>query len=263
MDLHGVDSYRRATSREDLALVPGEALLAGGTWLFSEENPRVTGLVDLTSLGWPDIEERDDVLRISATCTIARLKAYGDAHGIPIFGEAADALLASFKIWNTATVGGNIVRSYAAAAMTSMSVALDAEARIYTPDGGERRTPVAQIPAGNGENTLATGEVLRAIDIPRSSLAGRAILRKEALAGHGRSGAVVTGRADPDGSATFTVTAAVLTPRVIRYAQMPDADRLADDVGSAGGWYTDPLGSADWRRAISIVLAERVRKELA
>lgn len=263
MDLHGVDSYRRARTREDLALAPGETLLAGGTWLFSEENWSVTGLVDLTSLGWPDIEERDDALRIAATCTIARLAAYGDAHGIPIFDEAANALLASFKIWNTATVGGNIVRSYAAAAMTSMAVALDAEASIYTPDGGERRIPVSQIPAGNGENTLAPGEVLRAIDIPRSSLAGRAILRKEALADHGRSGAVVTGRADPDGSVAFAVTAAVLTPRILRYERMPDADRLASDIGSVGGWYADPLGSADWRRAISIVLAERVRKELA
>ncbi|WP_221584963.1 FAD binding domain-containing protein [Microbacterium sp. G2-8] len=262
MDLNTVTSYRRAASRADLALAPGEALLAGGTWLFSEPMPDVTGLVDLQTMGWPDIEETDGRLRIAATCTIARLVAYGEEHGIPLFGEAANALLASFKIWQTATVGGNIVRAYAAAAMTSMAVALDADAIVYTPDGGERRLPVAEIPTGDGTNSLGPGDVLRAIDIPARALRSRAVLRKEALADHGRSGAVVTGRVDADGSATFAITAATLTPQVRRFDALPDPGSLAHAVGSADGWYTDPLGSADWRRAISLVLAERIREVL-
>lgn len=284
MDLNTVSVYRRAASRADLALAPGETLLAGGTWLFSEPLPEVTGLVDLTALGWeplerigwgPRIDEGPRIgegLRIGATCTIAQLVAFAQGRGpfapdpswtaVPLFVDAANALLASFKIWNTATVGGNIARSYAAGAMVSLGAALDAEAIVWTTDGGERRVPVSAIPTGNGENSLAPGEVIRSIDIPSYALRSRAVLRKEALAEHGRSAAVVTGRVDEDGSAVFTVTAATLTPRVLRFPQPPTADALADAVDACTGWFTDPLGTADWRRALSRVLAERARAAL-
>ena len=34
-------------------------------------------------------------------------------------------------------------------------------------------------------------------------------------------------------------------------------------IEGAPGYYSDPLGAADWRRAVSVVLAERIRGELA
>jgi xanthine dehydrogenase FAD-binding subunit len=37
---------------------------------------------------------------------------------------------------------------------------------------------------------------------------------------------------------------------------------LSDDVAAAPGYYTDPLGAADWRRGVAGVLAERIRAEL-
>lgn len=267
MDLHTVASFRRARTRADLALAPGEALVAGGTWMFGEPRPDVTGLVDLTTLGWPDLEVSDAGLRVGATCTIARLVAFAReapsdwtaARAIP---DAADALLASFKIWNTATVGGNIARSFSAAAMVSLAAGLDGEAEIWTPDGGERRMPVAAIPADDGVSTLAHGEVLRAVELPARTLRSRFTLQKIALAELGRSGSVVTGRLDDDGSATFVITAATRTPVVLRFGAPPAADDLADAVRDAGGYYTDPLGPADWRRAVSVVLAERARVRL-
>ena len=42
-------------SRADAALRPGEVYLAGGTWLYSEPQPGVTGFVDVTALGWPSL----------------------------------------------------------------------------------------------------------------------------------------------------------------------------------------------------------------
>lgn len=267
MDLNSVSTYRRATTRDDLVLAPGEAVLAGGTWLFSEELPQVTGLVDLTSFGWEPIERTTQGLRIAATCTIAQLVEFArnDAEwtAAPLFAQAAHALLASFKVWNTATVGGNIAQSYAAGAMISMASGLDAEALIWTPDGGERRMPVAAVPTGNGTNSLAPGEVIRAIDLPEHALRSRTTLRKEALADHGRSGAVVTGRLDRDGAAVFTVTAATLTPHVLRFAALPSQEALAAAVDGLDGRYSDPLGAADWRRAVTVVLAERARRDLA
>lgn len=279
VDLTAVTGYRVARSRADLALAPGETFLAGGTWLFSEPQPHVTGLVDLTGMGWDEIEFEPatdgPVLRIGATCTIARLVAWaqGRAPDLPappaewcalgMVPDAANALLASFKVWRTATVGGNICQSFAAGAMIALTAALDAVAWILTPDGEERRMPVADIPAGNGANSLRPGEVLRAVEVPAAALGATARLEKIALAELGRSGSVVTGRVDRDGRSVFTVTAATLTPHVMRFDALPDAAQLAGAVAAASDYYTDPLGAADWRRAVSGVLAERIRIDLA
>ncbi|WP_395245977.1 FAD binding domain-containing protein [Agromyces sp. MMS24-K17] len=265
MDLETITRYRLARSRDDLRLADGEAFVAGATWMFSEPQPEVTGLVDLTAMGWPAIEASDAGLRIGATCTIAALadwRAPAEWTAVPLFRQCADALLASFKVWNQATVGGNVCRSFAAGAMVSLAVALDGVAVVWTPDGGERRLPVAEFVTGNGTNVLESGEVLRAVDLPVHALRARTAFRKVALAELGRSGAVVTGRVDEDDAAVFGITAATLRPVVLRYAALPSAEELAADVAAASGWYSDPLGSADWRQAVAGVLAEEVRVEL-
>ncbi len=266
MDLTSVASYRRASSRDDLALAPGETYLAGGTWVFSEPNRDLTGLVDIMTMPWEPIEWSDAGLRIGATCTIARLlnePARADAPAMALFAEAANALLASFKIWNEATVVGNICRAYAAGAMTAALVTLDATAEIWEPDGGVRTVPVAQIPVGNGLSSLATGEVVRAVDIPAAALAGRTALHKVALAELGRSGAVVTGRIDASGTTTLVVTAATYAPHVARFDALPSTADAASAARQATTFYTDALGSADWRHHLAGVLAERVVADLA
>ena len=50
MDLNTVARYRSALIRSDLALAPGERILGGGTWLFSEPQIGTSGLVDLTTM---------------------------------------------------------------------------------------------------------------------------------------------------------------------------------------------------------------------
>ncbi|GAA3636401.1 FAD binding domain-containing protein [Microbacterium awajiense] len=272
MDLTTVTSYRVARERADLRLAPGETVLGGGTWLMSEPQPETTGLVDLAGMGWTDLEVTAAGLRIAATCTIADLVAFAQRRGsimppdywraAEMFPDAANALLASFKIWNLATVGGNLCRSFAAGAMISLAVALDGVAEVWTADGAERRMPVADLPTGNGTNALLPGEVLRAVELPAAALSSHAVLEKIALAELGRSGAVVTARRGVDGSAVFAVTAATLTPHVMRFPGMPDAAHLRDRVEAADDFYTDPLGAADWRRGVSVVLAERARRRL-
>ncbi|MAU83210.1 FAD binding domain-containing protein [Gordonia sp. Z-3] len=267
MDLNTIDRYRYARTREDLRLGPGERVVAGGTWFFSEPQVDADGIVDLTTMGWPAFEDLpDDGLRIGATCPIVeitRLPARSAWRAQPLFSECANALLASFKIWNVATVGGNICRSFAAASMVSLAAGLDATAVIWCPDGSERRTPVAELITGNGTNSLGDAEILRAIDIPGTSMQSVTAFRKIALAELGRSGAVVTGRRDEDGTLILVVTAATLRPHVMRFDAIPTIDELHDRVVAADDFYTDPLGSADWRRATSAVLAEEIRAELA
>lgn len=267
MDLTTVTRYRFARTRAEVFPEVGEKLVAGGTGVFSEPQPATTGLVDLSEMGWAPLERLPDGrLRIAATCTIAQLAAIPPQPGFtaqPLFAQCAGALLASFKIWNMATVGGNICSSFAAGSMVTLAVALDATAHIWNPDGADRDLPVAELVIGNGINLLAPHEVVRAIDFPAHALRARTAFRKIALADLGRSGAALTGRVDPDGSAVVTITAATEWPTVLRYPELPETDRLRSDVAAAGGYYTDPLGSADWRRGVSTVLATEIRTELA
>ena len=106
----------------------GDAWLGGGTALFAAPDPAVTRLLDLAAAGWPPLTVRPDGLEIAATCTIAELAS--QPH--PLFTQCANSLLASFKVWNVATVGGNIALSLPAGPMTSLAVALDATLVLWT-----------------------------------------------------------------------------------------------------------------------------------
>jgi CO/xanthine dehydrogenase FAD-binding subunit len=268
VDLSTVTSYRVAHSAADLALAPGETFLAGGTWLFSEPNENVTGLVDLTSLGWDAITESDAGVTVGALVTIEELVRWAKGAEVRwpaarLAPLAADALLASFKVWHMATVGGNVCRAYTAAAMISLGAGLDAVATVVAADGTEYVIPVAEIPTGDTTTTLGRSDALRSIFFPAAALRSRAALRKIALARYGRSGAVATGRVDHDGSAVFTITAATQVPTVWRLPALPAPGELTALAADAPGYYTDPMGSADWRRHVSGVLLEQLREDLA
>jgi len=258
MDLITVRETRVATTRSDIVLGPGEAPLGGGTWLFSEEQPGLTGLVDLTGLGWPALTATADGLSIAATCTIAELSRYDH----PLFWQCANSLLASFKIWNIATVGGNICTSLPAGAMISLAAALDAEAVIWSPDGSEKRMPVADFVTGPRMNALAHGEVLRSIEIGRSALGQRTAFRRIALSPLGRSGTLIIGRREGDGL-VITITAGTPRPVQLRFTSMPSAAELRAAVDGVEEWYDDPHGAPDWRHATSALFAEEIRQELS
>lgn len=284
-----IDSLRVAHGRGDLALADGETFLGGGTWLYSQpehhlapentevspaaptEDTRVRGLVDLTALDWDPLTVTDDGVSIAATCTIATLTGLGRRGaderpgwpGLRLVEQCSNALLASWKVWNVATVGGNVCLSLPAGAMISLAVALDADAVTWLPGGGERRLPVAELVTGPGRNTLARGEVLRSIELPRRALESRTAFRQIALSPLGRSGALVTGRLDADGATTLTVTASTPAPVVLRFAAPPTAGTVRRAVAGIETWFDDVHGAPDWRAHVTAVLAEEVRAELA
>ena len=265
MDLITVRETRVARTRDDLIFAPGEHPLGGGTWLFSEEQPGLTGLVDLTTLGWQPVVETDATLTIAATCTIAELTRIPEREGWlahPLFSQTANSLLASFKIWNVATVGGNICTSLPAGPMIALAAATDATALVWATDGSDRRIPVADFVTASRENLLEHGEVLRAIEMPTSSLRSRTGFRRIALSPLGRTGTLVIARLDESGEAVFTVTGGTTRPRVLRFDELPSQSALADAVESITEWFTDAHGAADWRRAMSTLLAEELREEL-
>ncbi len=268
MDLTTVSSYRRAESAADLALAPGERLLGGGTWLFSEPQPAVTGLVDLTALAWPAVEELSDGgVRVAGTCTIAALQQ----HDWPTPGAAAlvrqcaDAFLMSFKIQHAATVGGNLALALPAGAMISLTSALAGEAVIWAPGGGERRELVSSLVTGVGTTTLAPGEVIRAVDLPRWALTSPTAFRRISLTEYGRSSVVVIGRSDPD-VLVLTITAATPRPVVLLLPPSPSerfVRRAIAEIAGTAGWHDDAHGAPDWRAAMTAEFAVEIAAELA
>ncbi|WP_110182098.1 FAD binding domain-containing protein [Nocardioides solisilvae] len=267
MDLATVTSYRPALERGDLALGPGERLLGGGTWLFSEPQPGTTGLVDLTTLGWPPAESLPGGgLRVSATCTVAGLLElpWGGGPG-DLARTCADALLMSFKVRASATVGGNVCLALPAGAVLALTAALDGEAVIWTAGGGERRERVVDLVTGVGTTTLRHGEVLRAVDLPARALRCRTAGRRISLTERGRTSSLVLGRADEHGT-TLTVTGATTRPVVIHLpadeGRAARRDRLVAGLGAVDCWYDDPHGAADWREAVTGLLAAEVLEEL-
>ncbi|WP_165069361.1 FAD binding domain-containing protein [Marisediminicola senii] len=267
MDLTTVTAVRQPRSRADLRLGEREAFLGGGSWLFSEPQLELDGLVDLTTLGWQPITVTAGCgLSIAATCTfteLAALEARADWTAHPLLAQCCSALLGSFKVWNTATVGGNICLALPAGPMTSLTSALDADALIWTPDGGERRMPVLELVVGDQSTALEHGELLRSVEIPASSLRARVGMRKIALSPLGRSGTIVIARVDEGGEFVATVSAGTERPVQLRFDAIPTADDLADGIGAIDCWYDDAHGAPDWRRAMSILFAGQLRDELA
>lgn len=265
MDLTTVDTFRPARTRADLTLASGETLLAGGSWVMSVPQPTVSGLVDLTTMGWPEWETTATGLSIGATCTIARLQQAPLSVDLTrLVKDAADSLAMSFKIQHVATVGGNVCLALPAGAMISLLAALDAVALVWTPDGSTRREVVADLVRDTEVTSLAPGEVLRSLEVPHHALAARTSLRRESLNTIGRSASVVIGRVDPDGRATVTITAATSRPVLLRFAALPAWDELEAAVTAipASDWYDDPHGSPDWRAAVTVALAREVLADL-
>ncbi len=245
----------------------GDAYLGGGTWLFSEPQVHLRRLIDLAGLGWTPVSVSDAGLEIAATCTIAELNeaVLPEAWiAAKLIRQCSRSLLASFKIWNMATVGGNICLALPAGAMTSLTAALDGMATIWMPDGGERRLPVADLVIGANANALRPGEVLRRIDITAEALMRRTAFRQISLTTHGRSGALLIGTL---GAAGFSLTVTASTPRPVqlRFGAVPAAAALADAIEQAippAAYFDDMHGRPDWRRHVTLLFAEEIRREL-
>ncbi|MCV7133054.1 FAD binding domain-containing protein [Mycobacterium hodleri] len=272
MDLTTVETVSTPRQRDELwPIGASDAVLAGGTWLFSEPQLRTRRLVDLTQLGWAPVLVDANGIELAATCTVAQVSAlsaelpltHPDWLAAPLFHQCCTALLASFKVWAEATVGGNLCLSFPAGSMISLSSALAGEVLVWRPDGDDYRMPVADFVTGNSANVLSVGDVLRSIHLPASALRGRTAYRKLAPSPLGRSGIVVIGRVDRDGTFVLSITAATVRPYVFTLASVDvDAVRRAHADIPDDAWTVDPHGDPDWRRAVSLVLAEQICAEL-
>src|SRR5262249_33656232 len=270
MDLNTIKSVAHPKRRAELPVwTAGDAWLAGGTWLFSEPQNHLTRLIDVTDLKWPALTVTDNALSIAATCTIAQLDALAcppDWLAASLINQCCRAFLASFKIWKTATVGGNLCMSLPAGPMISLTSALDGICTIWQADGGERKVSAGDFVTGNQRNILKPGDLLRQVDLPLTALRRRSAFRQISLTPVGRSAALLIGSIASVGAFLLTVTASTKRPLRLLFAKIPQANelreairtRIADDL-----YHDDVHGRPDWRRHMTLRLAEEIRAELA
>ena len=269
MDLNTVAAVAHPTTRDQLPVwTAGDAWLAGGTWLFSEPQAHLRRLIDLTDLKWPALTISETGLSIAATCTVAQLDALAcpaDWIASPLINQCCRAFLASFKIWKTATIGGNICMSLPAGPMISLTSALDGVCTIWQAGGGEWKIPVVDFVTGDQRNVLTPGDLLRQVEIPLAALRRRSAFRQISLTPVGRSAALLIGSVTSDGGLALTITASTKRPVRLSFAEIPNSkelretilQRIADDL-----YHSDVHGKPIWRKHMTLRLAEEVRVEL-
>ena len=270
MNLNTITEVKRPTSADEISQWrDGYAWLAGGTWLFSEPQVAVDTLIDLDTLGWAPLTVTSAGLEIAATCRIADLHAFkgpADWRAVPLFNECIDAFLMSFKIWNAATVGGNVCMSLPAGAMISLTASLEGVCTLWPRGGKPREVPVVDFVTGNHPNILQKGELLRSIHLPASALSKRFAMRQVSLTHLGRSAALIVGTVNDDGrDFLLTISAATPRPRQLRFARLPSADELRQAIDQelpADSYFQDVHGSAPYKRHITYYLSEQIRAEL-
>lgn len=144
------------------------ALAAGGTDLLVESsrlNPD-RHLIDLS--GVPELKglaRLEGGIIFGALTTMSALAA-----NETIIREAsalaqAAGRVGSWQIRNRATIGGNLANASPAADTPPALAALETTVELFSP-AGRRTLPVEEIPVGPNQNSLKTGEVLTAFNLP-------------------------------------------------------------------------------------------------
>ncbi|MFE9396732.1 FAD binding domain-containing protein [Streptomyces flavidovirens] len=271
MDLFTVEAVLDA--RRGVQWEAGDAWLAGGTWLFSTPQPGVSRLWDLARMGWEPLVVSEGGLEIAATCTVAELLAFARQPDGPwpdarvLMEGCCRAFSSSFKVWNTATVGGNVCLALPAAPMVSMAAALHGVCVLRAADGQERLLPVVDFVTGPGRTDLRPGEMLRCLRLPATALAQRTALRRVSLRPGGHSAALVIATIAPgSGPFTLTLTAATTRPVQCSFRRLPTATGLRGTIEQAVDAtliVDDVHGAPSWRRHLIVQLAEETRRALA
>lgn len=271
MNLNTVTEVKRPSSTDEIPRwQEGFAYLAGGTWLFSTPQIATHTLIDLETLRWPALKLSPDGLDIAATCTIAELEQFqAPANWVagPLLKLCCHALLMSFKIYNAATVGGNICMSLPAGAMISLTSALEGVYTLWPHGGKPRKVSALDFVTGNHMNVLKPGELLRSIHLPASALEKRFAFRRNSLTHLGRSAALIVGtRSNAGEEFLLTITAATVKPMQLSFDRMPSPGALRRAIDAAikdTDWFEDVHGSAPYKRHLTYYYAEQIRVELA
>ncbi|MBD3677078.1 MAG: xanthine dehydrogenase family protein subunit M [Rhodobacteraceae bacterium] len=254
------------------------SVLSGGTDLLVRMRADMAApgaIVDIKRIpALNEITETADGWRIGAAVPSAVMSEHdGLARDWPGVVEAA-ALIGSTQVQGRATLAGNLCNASPAADSVPAMVAASAKVEIAGP-GGTRTVPVEEIPTGPGKTSLAAGEFVTAILLPkRAALSGDAYLRfiprtemDIAVAGCGialslddtgtcQSARVALGAVGP------TVILAADAASALIGTKLDDAalEALAAACSAAATPIDDKRGTAAYRKHVIGVLAKRAAK---
>jgi CO/xanthine dehydrogenase FAD-binding subunit len=155
--------------------------------------------------------------------------------------------------------------SLPAGPMISLTTALDGVCTIWKADGSEQHVRMADFVTGNQRNVLASGDLLRQIDIPIAALKRRSAFRQISLTPVGRSAALLIGSLESDGGFRLTVTASTIRPVQFSFSGIPSVDELRHAIAQKipdALYHTDVHGKPAWRKHMTLRLAEEIRAEL-
>ncbi|MFZ4778174.1 MAG: FAD binding domain-containing protein, partial [Terrimicrobiaceae bacterium] len=237
--------------------------------LFSEPQVNTHTLIDLENLKWPSLTAMAGGLEIAATCRVIELENFAappDWIAAPLLSKCCHSFLASFKIWNEATVGGNIIMSLPAGPMISLTSALEGVMTLWPRGGEPRQVPVVDFVTGNHQNVLQPGELVRSIFLPAHALKKKPAFRRFTLTHLGRSETLIIGTLCPEhGEFELTVTASTLRPMQYRFDSVPSgADlRTVIDGIPLDQYLSDTHGSPEHRRHLTYYFSEQIRAELS
>jgi len=273
-----------ATVEEALALLADGGsdtmLMAGGTSvviLMKQELVRPERVVGLRRLAELRTIGGGDSLRIGALAThgaIARAAAVR-AHAPAL--AATFAAVATVRIREQATLGGNLAHADPAQDPPVTLLALDAEA-VVASARGTRRIALTDLFIDVFETSLRSDELLLRVEIPRLPAGARATYKKflpntqDDYATISVAAVVATG---PDGACTHARIALgaagpvpiraqdaerALIGRQLNEAAILEAAALA---AAATEPFDDLRGSADYKRAMAAVWTARALREVA
>jgi len=270
MDLHTINEIQRPSRLEDVKeWKNGYAYLAGGTWLFSEPQVNTHTLIDLDTLQWPSLVASDGGLEIASTCKVVDLDRFAappEWIASPLLSECCHSFLASFKIWNEASVGGNIIMSLPAGPMISLTAALEGVITLWPREGEPRQIPVVDFVTGNHQNVLQPGELVRSIFLPAHALKKKHAFRRFTLTHLGRSETLIIGtRCREHGEFLLTITASTLRPMQFAFMDMPSAAEVKSAIDGIplDQYLADTHGSPEHRQHLTYYFSEQIRQELS
>lgn len=213
--------------------------------------------------------DADGGLRIGATTTHRAVERSEATRAYaPALAEAFGQI-ATVRIRNQGTVGGNLAHADPAQDPPTILMALDARVHAAGPDG-EREIPIDELFVDYFETTLDPAEVLTAVSLPARPPGATAVYEKF-LPGSQDDYATVAVAVSgvPNGAWTdlrIACGAAGPIPMRMRGAEaVVEATDLGDDVirqaAEAVGEAVDPIsdvrGSADYKREMAIVWTRR------
>jgi carbon-monoxide dehydrogenase medium subunit len=250
-------------------------VLAGGQSLVRLMNTRLATpavIVDINRVGGLDaIAVENGSVRIGALARqrAAELSDVVRAHA-PLLAEAG-AHVAHPSVRRRGTVVGSVAFADPSAELPAALLALDGEAVVAGP-GGERTVAAADLFTGAFETSLADGELIIAVRVPRAgdARAGAAwveMARRQGDLPVCGAGAVVTlDDAGAIASARVALCGVAATP--VRASAVEEAlagaQPTAEAIGSAAERAardldppSDPHGSAAFRRHLAVVMTRR------